>query len=805
MSRRGVAACALMIAGAAAGCGGGERVLYDFLNATARGSARLDRSRIEFSAEDDARGFLVAGWSAPEVAADGGTTFARMSGDRRARLKLPVFDTGMRRLIVRCRSDGGGNGPRNRLRVRLNRKVIGRIELRPALHTHALPLPPGSLRAGDNWLSFAFVKGRSARRPGDRRPPAAVFDFLTLSAGEDGPPPAASTAAGPRVEDDRIVQPARSELRFPLILPRSARLALALSTEMTHGDFTARILLRRPGAEDRVLFAAGPEPRRDDQLRIDLGDAAGDQGEIVFQVLATGEARGHVAWKHPLLTGEPGDMDVASNVVLIVIDTLRSDALACYGGPVPTPNIDALAASGVLFRQAYAHAPMTMPSHASMFTSLLPSEHGAELNTWVLAGVHLTLAEQLRRAYRKTAAFVSLGVLAGGFGTAQGFDEFHDRFGANWWKNADEMNRQILPWVERQGADPFFLWAHYSDPHEPYTPPGTELGRARALLDGEPVEEIVLDGSVHTLPLHLGPGGHQLAFEPVAAAPHPLKLWQARISGIGLDCGRRCQGKPASYVWKSFDLRLPASLALTNAAAEAVDKELSLRALAPVSQEETRRRYREEVAYVDREIGKLLDTLRRSGLAERTLVVLTSDHGEGLGDHGLGGHVEQLYDTLLRVPLLMSYPGRLPAGRVIDEPVSHVDLLPTVLDLLAIPDPAARTGRSLLPLILSTTEPPAPIFAETFRPQAPHDLRAVVDRGFKLIRRLDDDRPELYDLASDPGELNDLAAARPELVERLQALMDARMADAKARHVGSEERPLGGAEREKLRALGYLR
>jgi len=490
-----------------------------------------------------------------------------------------------------------------------------------------------------------------------------------------------------------------------------------------------------------------------------------------------------------------------SNVLLIVIDTLRADMLSCYGGPVATPNIDALASSGVLFRRAYAHAPMTMPSHSSMFTSLLPSEHGARLNAEVLPGDNTTLAEVLHDAHRHTAAFVSLGVLTADYGTAQGFDEFYDFFETNWWKDANEMNRQILPWLEGGPTEPFFLWTHYSDPHEPYSPPGTEYGRMKAVLDGKDASEIVLDGTVQDLPLELDAGEHEIVFEPAGGKGHPLSLWQVLVADVDLSCGQRCTEKPGVATWSSFSLSLPGSLILRNSTQATVATELSLRAMKPEPGEVFRQRYQGEVAYVDQEVGRLLDLLHRSGLDERTLVVLTADHGEGLGDHGLGGHAEQLYDTLLRVPLIVSFPGRVPAGRAIEQPVAHVDLLPTVLDLLGIPDGAKRDGRSLVPLIDSKEMPSVPIFAETFRPQAPKNLQAVVVDGYKMIRTLGEKRVELYDLAADPGELDDLADEQPEIARRLLRMTRARIREHSRR---SPARTLSPEEQKKLRALGYL-
>jgi len=159
------------------------------------------------------------------------------------------------------------------------------------------------------------------------------------------------------------------------------------------------------------------------------------------------------------------------NLILIVVDTLRADHVSRYGGTAPTPNIDKLAAAGVLFKRTYAHAPITGPSHASMFTSLLPASHGVHNNAQLLNDSMLTLAEILRSRSWHTAAFVSLGVLSRQFGFQQGFDEYYDQLPGRWWKSANEVNANLIPWLKLNQLRPLFLWLHYSDPPSPYTPP----------------------------------------------------------------------------------------------------------------------------------------------------------------------------------------------------------------------------------------------------------------------------------------------------------------------------------------------
>ena len=166
------------------------------------------------------------------------------------------------------------------------------------------------------------------------------------------------------------------------------------------------------------------------------------------------------------------------NVLLIVVDTLRADHIGVYGSEIPTPNIDGVAARGVMFERAYSHIPITGPSHSSLFTGLLPFEHGVHNNAQILDSRFGTLAEILRDHGRSTAAVVSLGVLNQEFGFGRGFTTYRDQFEHSWWKDADEVNQEVFEILAGDLAAPFFLWAHYSDPHEPYAPPISRTRRS---------------------------------------------------------------------------------------------------------------------------------------------------------------------------------------------------------------------------------------------------------------------------------------------------------------------------------------
>ena len=397
----------------------------------------------------------------------------------------------------------------------------------------------------------------------------------------------------------------------------------------------------------------------------------------------------------------------ARNLVIVTIDTLRADRLGCYGNrEVATPRLDHIAAGGALFEQATVHVPLTRPSHTSIFTGLLPAEHGIRDNVSpALAPDVPTLAPMLKAAGFRTASFVSSIVLSRQSGLNRGFDEYSDRFETDGddarflntiQRPGDVAMKEALAWLESAGDGRLFAWIHLYDPHDPYEPP-----------------------------------------EPYAS----------------------------HYAGRPYD---------------------------------------GEVAWTDELIGRLEGGLQRLGLQDETLLVVTSDHGEGLGEHGESVHGFFVYESTLRVPLIVRGPG-VPPGRRVKEVARSVDLLPSVLDLLGVPAPAGwkGSGRSLAPVLRGTAPmTPEPAYAESLLPLLHYgwsDLRALRDGRWKYIQA---PRPELYDLETDPGETRDLAAEMPARAEALRNGVAAHL--ARERAVATDAAGVPADLLEKLGALGYL-
>jgi arylsulfatase A-like enzyme len=489
-------------------------------------------------------------------------------------------------------------------------------------------------------------------------------------------------------------------------------------------------------------------------------------------------------------------------LLLVVVDTLRADHGAGTGessaaiAAVATPTLDALAAEGVRFPLAFSHAPMTLPSHVALFSSRLPHQTGVLNNCQPLPRGLPLLAEHLRDAGYQTHAVTSLGTVAplgdSMVDLSRGFDTFRSA-GWGFISPAEDVNSRLDAVIESLEEDaPFFLFAHFSDPHEPYNQRDGELEEAEVLLDGQPIDTV--SSSVMTVwekRLWMSPGTHRLELR----GDHELRLRRLEIERDH----KRLRG-----AFVEGQLKIPSSNLAVEFEVPGADDGLvnvSFWLTDHARRAEVAPRYASEVRHVDAEIEALLDALRARGLYDDTLVVVTSDHGESLGERRFIGHVRALYDELIHVPLVL----RLPAGhtggealaRATGRVVGLVDVVPTVLELLDLPPLAGQRGQSLL-----HAERRPFVLAETHPPEAPRQLVCLRDADWKLIYDVDEERFELYDLGADPGETRDVYATHGDVRAHWRALL--RACAERAGTVASEAAPLSSESTEMLGLLGYL-
>jgi len=483
------------------------------------------------------------------------------------------------------------------------------------------------------------------------------------------------------------------------------------------------------------------------------------------------------------------------NVVLIVLDTARADdVLATRNNNQVTPALASIAEEGTQFENAFAAAPWTLPSHASLFTGVCPSKHGAHAGNKHLNGRHETIAELFTNAGYETVAVSNNTWISEEFGFGRGFETFYKTwqyvqnetdlgriareyegrskitalgralfdgnpivnlcntlYGKFGRRRSDDGANRTNEWVEswlnqRTTDDPFFLFLNYLEPHLPYQPP-----RKYA----EPF---------------LPPG---ISYSEATDIPQ----------------------QPWEYIANKQEIT-------------DVDFE-ALRAL-----------YRGEIAYLDNKLDELTQLFEEAGVWDDTVFVITGDHGENIGDHGLMDHQYCLYETLVHVPLLIS-GGPFNDGGSSDELVQLTDVLPTLLDVAEIEALDARSNMQGQSFYSANTQSREYVLAEYLAPQPSmtaleerigslptevrqydRSLRAIRTDQFKLVRGSDGSR-ELYDVHSDPNELTDISTSALDRLEQLETQLDEWLVSFHHAETTGDV-AISSETKSRLEELGYL-
>ncbi len=392
----------------------------------------------------------------------------------------------------------------------------------------------------------------------------------------------------------------------------------------------------------------------------------------------------------------------AERTVLVTIDTLRDDRV---GGSARdqaiTPQLDALAARGVRFRNAISPVPVTLPSHTTIMTGLDPTHHGVRANsTFALDPGIPTLASAARLAGIPTGAFVGAVVLDSAHGLDQGFDFYDDRMGSRQAlgksgypeRRASEVVDSALQWLTVEQPERFFLWVHVYDPHMAHDPP--------------------------------------------------------------------------QYFKDLFRGDL----------------------------------YAAEIHFADQEIGRLIDAVEAQYQDGRTLFIVTSDHGESLGEHNDPTHSYTLYDATQKVPFIIAGPG-VPSGLEIEDVVPLADTAPTVLAAMDLPPFDGMDGRNLQMYFDDEPDLPRGAWVETVATRLEYGwspMYGLRTARFKYIRA---PRSELYSIATDPDERSNLVGDLPGVASDFDKQVSERLATARPLRMTVDPDP---AERAKLIALGYV-
>ena len=574
---------------------------------------------------------------------------------------------------------------------------------------------------------------------------------------------------------ESLVAKAPETIRMPLSLQARPWLDLSVGT-VEDRPVTFRVGVQQEGAADQqvLLERTVTTPDRWEDASIDLAAYAGE--DITLELTLSAADAGTIGfWGAPVVRsdGQPplGSGDPPQGVILIMADTLRSDHLDAYGYDRETaPVLGRMASEGTLFRDNISQASWTKVSTPSIHTSLYPTTHTVKDVPDRLPTSANTLAEVYRAAGYATLSLSSVTFTGQSSNMHQGFEELHEagsRTADNVSKSAREYVDRVLPWLEKHQDVPFFVFLHVFDPHSPFAP---------------------------------RPPYDSLWADPAKRADFEKDL--DRVKEF-IDAGvLRSQGMP------SREQLLEAGIDPEQFIGQFHDW------------------YDGSIRGMDAEIGRLLEGLQNFGLADNTLVAFIGDHGEEFFEHGQTWHGHTLYGELVNVPLLLWWPGGVPAGRTVDETVRSIDLMPTLLALSGLSAPDEIQGQSLLPLMNGSVAGAGDVGVDDdvvqewiVRPAvSERDLGegrsvSLISEGWKIVQnfdRPDEDHPEfeLFDHREDPLNLVNVADEHPDIVERLAKDVDRWQRQAEVAQLQSDEdltSALSADELKRLRGLGYVR
>ncbi|HIF22291.1 MAG TPA: DUF229 domain-containing protein [Gemmatimonadetes bacterium] len=478
------------------------------------------------------------------------------------------------------------------------------------------------------------------------------------------------------------------------------------------------------------------------------------------------------------------------NLVIVALDTLRPDHLGVYGYPRETsPGLDARANDYFVFKNAQTSAPWTAPSLVSLMTSLYPDVHQVKdfPQPGRLGSGVTTLAEILKRHGFATGAFTEGGYAKGTFGLDQGFDTFPSNPGD---EKSHSSNRQypsrlagnfdrFLPWLEARGADePFFAFFQTYEPHSPLRAPEEYIRMFQPEYDEEAEHalvvatieswnasrEVTADGlrAMQRHMFHCEYGGM-----PIFEDRYAL---QEKSVEVGVPLMRKNLVRDAEYLQWVRDL------------------------------------YDAEIRYTDMQLERLWAALEANGQMENTIIVIVSDHGEGLGDHMRMGHGAVLHEEVLNVVFMVRTPDEDFVPRAIEDAVELIDVVPTVLQLMDLnPGRARMQGKSLVPLLRGEERAARPTFTHAMSKGT--QRHSVRDGRWRYILEDESGAEQLFDLQTDPGELQDVVAEHPVELKRLRELLAAQRAADDALRIrldaSLEATELDAATQAELDGLGY--
>jgi len=550
---------------------------------------------------------------------------------KRVELALPAESDAAATLTLRMR--GFHKGP---LTAYVNGETVGHLKLDgKALQVHAIALPKGALKRGENRLELRVSRTGVAKGIGSR---AMAIDWIRLAppGGQaEGPQPPAPEMLSVAGDDGRSLQlPDGWTLGYTVELPKAARLRGTLSKERKG---TLRVVAQRDGEAPLTLAEIAPDAQAG--VDIDLGALGGQvaridlipQGGAVAlggaRVETLGDTTGPAGATRAAKAATGGERPKIENVIVVLIDTLRADKLSPYNGEsrVKTPGLQTFLRHAAVMLNARTQENWTKPSVATLLSSLLPWEHNATKGESKVPNSVELLPELLRKRGYYTGSFIANGYVSDKFGFKQGWHTYRNYIREGRRSKAQYVRADVLEWLDERPKDkPFFLYMHTIDPHVPYKPPHSFV-------------------SAYDTDDYSGP----VDFRATSSLLEKVKIGSVKLN-------------------KRDKRRLMAL-------------------------------YDAEISYHDVHFAAVMEGLEKRGLSDNTMVIITSDHGEEFWDHGSVGHGHSVYDELLHVPLIVKIPGVTHGAMKLDDAVGLVDIMPTILEALGQEVPEHLTGESFLP------------------------------------------------------------------------------------------------------------
>lgn len=509
-------------------------------------------------------------------------------------------------------------------------------------------------------------------------------------------------------------------------------------------------------------------------------------------------------------------------IFLVTLDTTRADHIDYSGsGNTLTPHLAQLANQGQYFENAYALIPITLPSHASMFYSLPPHLLQIYNNGQVQKVSWPSVTLFLKKNGFATGAVISLGVLKTEFGLDKGFDSYIEDFKPYLWtKHADEVNQEafclILQTLRDKPGKKYFFWIHYSDPHEPYFPP-EKSGTFTIMVNNQEVfRSRSTEQPAVNIEFTLAPGKNSIVFNTKVPANFndyaggPVQVRYIKYQDFSLQSLDKKTGIKTiiPHEWNTKKTRSGTNyyanekksrFVSLNPTREPITVNLRFIYRLWVDDASRKRLYKEEIKFMDRQVGKFLDFLKKENLYDNAVFVIVGDHGEDLGEYrNHFGHIHFLNRAAVNVPLIITGKGIKSKGKR-QELVSNLNIAPTLLDIAGIKKPDFMLGHSLLKSL-----PQTKLLLETYAPEAYFDAFSIIDYPYQVIfypgRR--NEKLEFIDLDNQVGggtkNKKQLGKMKAELVNSV--LKISRIITAtKGKTGGVSER-----NQEILKSLGYL-